>query len=164
MGAQDQEDVGHVAGTQKRDGSLFSQRRAHSSSQPWPGRRERIGGQEAEMRQTGGLPFCRWPHFAASGAYTRNAQCAAQPSKWLQWQSSPGVRGQNVAGRKAAAEEDETVPRPTSLARRPAPAVEEELPSALLPSPPACLPSEPPRARTPCNTLVQQQFEGFGLE
>ena len=84
LGAPDQDDVAHVAGTQKRDGSPCSQRRAHSFSQPWPGRAELIGGQEAEMGQPGGPPFCHWPHFAASGAYTRVAQCAAQHPKWLQ--------------------------------------------------------------------------------
>ena len=65
LGAPDQGDVGHVAVTQKRDGS---QRRAHSLGQPWLGSGELIGGQEAEMRQPAGPTLCHWPHFAASGA------------------------------------------------------------------------------------------------
>lgn len=87
LGAPDQDDVAHVAGTQKERwlALLAAQRRAHSFSQPWPGRAELIGGQEAEMRQPGGPSFCHWPYFAASGAYTRAAaQCAAQHPKWLQ--------------------------------------------------------------------------------
>ena len=67
LGAPDQGDVGHVAVTQKRDGS---QRRAHSLGQPWLGSGELIGGQEAEMRQPAGPTLCHWPHFAASGAQT----------------------------------------------------------------------------------------------
>ena len=104
----------------KRDGSLFSQRRAHSFSQPWLGRAVLIGGQEAEMGQPGGPPFCHWPHFAASGAYTRVAQCAAQHPKWLQYQCSQEVHGQIVAEWKAAAaaEEDETSAAGRPRARR----------------------------------------------